>query len=112
MAALLKEAGYRTASFGKWHLGTVTDHAPNAHGFEEFYGFLAGCVDYYSRIFYWDRSIDPVHDLWHNGKEVWNDGADHGEDDGVYPEAGRRSSVLRLCGVNAPHYPMHARRYI
>ncbi len=51
IAALLKPHGYRTAMFGKWHLGVAEEYRPNAHGFDEFFGFLAGCVDYYSHIF-------------------------------------------------------------
>ena len=68
IATLLKPHGYKTAMFGKWHLGVAEDCRPNAHGFDEFFGFLAGCVDYYSHIYYhggW-RNINPVHDLWHN----------------------------------------------
>ncbi len=35
-------AGYRTAIFGKWHLGTRSYFHPNTRGFDEFFGFLAG----------------------------------------------------------------------
>lgn len=34
IAESLKEAGYRTAHLGKWHLGTAPEHRPTAHGFE------------------------------------------------------------------------------
>jgi arylsulfatase A-like enzyme len=34
----LKDAGYRTACFGKWHLGNKPEFAPNRHGFDEYYG--------------------------------------------------------------------------
>ena len=41
IAALLREAGYRTGLIGKWHLGHhAEDQRPNAHGFDEFYGLL------------------------------------------------------------------------
>ena len=40
LADLLKEAGYRTGIFGKWHLGLIPDYHPNNRGFDEFYGFL------------------------------------------------------------------------
>ncbi len=45
---LLKDAGYRTALFGKWHLGYKEEWGPNAHGFDEFFGFLAADLDFYS----------------------------------------------------------------
>ncbi|HEY7297872.1 MAG TPA: arylsulfatase [Xanthobacteraceae bacterium] len=35
---LFKGAGYATAIFGKWHLGSARQSLPTAHGFDEFYG--------------------------------------------------------------------------
>lgn len=34
LAEVLKDAGYRTGHFGKWHLGTAPEHRPDQHGFE------------------------------------------------------------------------------
>ncbi len=42
LAQRLKAAGYRTAMFGKWHLGARENQHPLSRGFEEFYGFLSG----------------------------------------------------------------------
>src|SRR5690606_19005454 len=38
MAKMLKSAGYNTAAIGKWHLGHLPEYAPNAHGFDYYYG--------------------------------------------------------------------------
>ena len=38
MGELFKNAGYATAIFGKWHLGSESQSLPTAHGFDEFYG--------------------------------------------------------------------------
>jgi hypothetical protein len=38
MGDVLKGAGYATAIFGKWHLGSDPQSLPTAHGFDEFYG--------------------------------------------------------------------------
>jgi arylsulfatase A-like enzyme len=46
---MLKDAGYRTGMFGKWHLGYKKEYGPNAHGFEVFAGLLSGNIDYYSK---------------------------------------------------------------
>jgi arylsulfatase A-like enzyme len=46
MADWLKSAGYRTALFGKWHLGTADRFHPMRRGFEQFYGFLGGQHSY------------------------------------------------------------------
>src|SRR6478736_3696844 len=65
--ALLKPAGYATAAVGKWHLGNTPDTVPNARGFDYFYGFHSGCVDYYSHRYYWGEPRVPnYHDLWRN----------------------------------------------
>lgn len=47
IASLLKKSGYETALIGKWHLGFRPEWGPNAHGFDEFFGILAGGVDYH-----------------------------------------------------------------
>lgn len=47
---LLKSAGYRTAIFGKWHLGYQTRFGPRRHGFDEFRGYVSGNIDYFSHV--------------------------------------------------------------
>lgn len=47
IASLLKQSGYNTALIGKWHLGFRPEWGPNAHGFDEFFGILAGAGDYF-----------------------------------------------------------------
>ncbi len=51
----LKDAGYRTALFGKWHLGYPSvpgnphpDYSPVLSGFDEFWGVLDGGCDYFT----------------------------------------------------------------
>jgi arylsulfatase A-like enzyme len=43
---LLKNTGYATGIFGKWHLGEDPKNVPNARGFDEFLGFLGGAHPY------------------------------------------------------------------
>src|SRR5215468_5646363 len=38
IAELLSGAGYATAHFGKWHLGSVDGRLPNDQGFDEWFG--------------------------------------------------------------------------
>lgn len=48
LAERLKQAGYATGVFGKWHLGLSPDYHPCNRGFDEFYGFLGhGAHDYF-----------------------------------------------------------------
>ena len=46
MADRLKAVGYRTALFGKWHLGSADRFHPMSRGFDEFFGFLGGAHSY------------------------------------------------------------------
>jgi len=112
IAELLKQQGYATAIFGKWHLGTAKQSHPNGQGFDEFFGHLYGCISFYTHIFSWDRRLGPVHDLWRDGKEV--------REDGKYMTHLITREALRFLGetkgrpfflylpYNAPHYPMEA----
>ncbi|MAG93248.1 MAG: hypothetical protein CMJ48_05810 [Planctomycetaceae bacterium] len=60
IAELLKDAGYRTGCFGKWHLGKYTPYQPHNRGFDEFLGHYHGHIDKYD---YPDQIV-------HNGKPV------------------------------------------
>ena len=40
LAEMLKENGYATGIFGKWHLGSRKEFFPTNHGFDQFYGIL------------------------------------------------------------------------
>ena len=62
---LLKRAGYATALLGKWHLGYKPEYSPNAHGYDFFFGFKSGYVDYYQHT---DGAGRP--DLFENDKPV------------------------------------------
>ena len=42
MAEMLRDAGYATAMFGKWHLGAQPYSLPQNKGFDEFYGIPPG----------------------------------------------------------------------
>lgn len=46
MANYLKELGYKTAIFGKWHMGNADRYHPTKRGFDEFYGFRGGARSY------------------------------------------------------------------
>ena len=42
IAEPLRDAGYFSAAFGKWHLGTEPEHMPTRRGFDAFWGFITG----------------------------------------------------------------------
>lgn len=65
LPALLKKRGYTTGLIGKWHLGFKREFGPNAHGFDEFFGFVSGAVGYYSH-----QRGDGTPDLYENTTPV------------------------------------------
>lgn len=48
LARMLKNTGYATALFGKWHLGSQPEFLPTRHGFDEYFGIIGGNADMYS----------------------------------------------------------------
>ena len=46
LSRALRAAGYRTALFGKWHLGMAPERQPLQMGFDEFFGILGGQARY------------------------------------------------------------------
>jgi arylsulfatase A-like enzyme len=67
---LLKNNGYATGLVGKWHLGFKPQYGPNAHGFDYFFGFLSGYIDFYHHT----RGSDGASDLYENTTPIQQDG--------------------------------------
>jgi len=47
IAEIAKQAGYRTAMVGKWHVGEGPGLEPLDQGFDSFFGFLGGATSYF-----------------------------------------------------------------
>ncbi|QVL29922.1 sulfatase [Telmatocola sphagniphila] len=69
LAKNMKAAGYSTALYGKWHLGYKPQFGPNAHGFDDFFGFPGADLDYFSHK---DALGDPG--LYHNTELINEEG--------------------------------------
>lgn len=67
----LRDAGYATALFGKWHQGFSASHHPLARGFDEYVGFLVG-----GHNFVLHQDADPEfgsghsHNMIYRGREL------------------------------------------
>lgn len=103
---LLKKGGYATGLFGKWHLGYKPEFGPNAHGFDEFFGFLAADLDYYSHK---DANGDPG--LYENTKLVEEKGyltdliTEHSL---AFLKKHTKERFFLEVAYNAPHWPFQA----
>jgi arylsulfatase A-like enzyme len=75
---------------------------------------MAGCIDYYSHIFYWGGPHNPLHDLWENDNEIYENGRYFTELISekavgyIREKANSEKPFMLYLGYNAPHYPMHA----
>lgn len=111
IAEMLKEAGYTTGNFGKWHLGDNYPSRPNDQGFDESLIHLSGGMGQVGDFTTWfqgDSSyFDPV--LWHNGKMEKFDGycTDiFAEQAILFIEKNRQSPFFCYLAFNAPHTPL------
>ena len=98
LAEILKGAGYRTAIYGKWHLGEYYPSVPNAQGFEEYLGFRTGHTsDYYDAV------------LEHNGKQESTKGyiTDMFTDKALeWMNKDSEDPFFCYLAYNAPHSPL------
>lgn len=69
IADLLKANNYETVMYGKWHLGYQVENNPIHYGFDEFVGYVAGNVDYFSHI-----DQEGYEDWWHQDKKIKEEG--------------------------------------
>lgn len=103
LARSLEAAGYATGLVGKWHLGYAPHFGPRVHGFQEFFGFLGGQIDYHAH-----RGIDGLPDLWEDGRPARVEGyaTDLVADRAVRFLRGHRGGPFFLwVAFNAPHAP-------
>jgi arylsulfatase A-like enzyme len=101
LAELLRDAGYRTAMIGKWHLGSRDPHMPWSHGFEEFFGVPYSNDD--ENFFLYDgprRLPEPV-DLVQLTRLYTHRALDF-----LARAAGDERPFFLYLAYNAPHVPL------
>ena len=105
MADRFIAAGYRTAMYGKWHLGWRDNQHPLSRGFEEFYGFLDGEHSYLKPSEKADSPVldgrKPVSEMKYLTEEI----ADRAE---AFIKKQRSQPFFLYLPFNAVHTPMHA----
>jgi arylsulfatase A-like enzyme len=111
IAEMLREAGYKTGAFGKWHLGDNYPSRPGDQGFEESVIHLAGGMGQpgdFTTYFQFDKSyFDPV--LWHNGEQESYTGycSDIFTDEALaFIEQNQEGPFFCYLAYNAPHTPL------
>lgn len=103
----LKEQGYRTAAIGKWHVGDHPDLQPNAQGFDHWFGFPGGNMNF------WGYPQSPIKTILRNGEQVSQDELSYLTDDFTeeainFINQDKDKPFFIYLAYNAPHAPDHA----
>jgi arylsulfatase A-like enzyme len=107
MPQCLKEAGYKTAIIGKWHLGHADKKFwPKQRGFDYQYGAMIGELDYFTHdehgVLDWFRDNEPVKEEGYTTTLI-------GQDAARLIEGHDTATPLYLyLTFNAPHTPYQA----
>lgn len=93
---LLRAAGYATALFGKWHLGTNPEFHPTRNGYGHFFGFLGGG----------NTPIDPTLEVAGKTTKMKGSLPDLLVDDALkFLDKHRKGPFLLSVHFRAPHAP-------
>jgi arylsulfatase A-like enzyme len=108
LPSLLKRAAYGTTLIGKWHLGFLPDYGPLKSGYDHFFGFRGGALDYFTHK--GGPATTGADDLWDQDARIDNHGyltellGDRAvRVIGEYARA--RQPFFLSLHFNAPHWP-------
>ena len=111
LPSLLSKAGYGTTLIGKWHLGRLPEFGPLQSGYDHFYGFRGGALDYYTHKF--GPSTSNTDDLWDGDIKIQQNGyltdlLGERAVAVVNDYAKTKQPFLLSLHFNAPHWPWEA----
>ncbi len=100
LPSLLRKIGYGTTLVGKWHLGLLPKYGPFKSGYDHFYGFRRGAVDYFTHSDdLWDEDV-KVHQVGYLTDLLGNHAVNF-----INGYAIARKPFLLSLHFNAPHWP-------
>jgi arylsulfatase A-like enzyme len=72
LPSLLKKIGYGATLIGKWHLGRLPEYGPLKSGYDHFWGFRNGSVDYFTHKY--AAANTDTDDLWDGDVKIHQNG--------------------------------------
>lgn len=104
---MMKQQGYTTGIFGKWHVGYPAHFNPIHNGFDQYIGFVSGNVDYLSH-----RDQEGYRDWWSQDQLTPDKGYSTDlitENSIKFIKQNREKSFFLYIPHEAPHYPIQVR---
>ena len=110
IADYLKKLGYKSAVYGKWHLGNADRFHPLKRGFDEFYGFRGGARSYFPyknfNGVHHDNKMERNFEIFEEPKKYATDAF---ADEAIsFIERNKNNPFFIYLAFNAVHTPMHA----
>ena len=107
MPQALKDAGYKTAIIGKWHLGHADKkYWPRQRGFDYQYGAMIGELDYFTHkehgVIDWYRDNEVVDEEGYTTQLIGNDAVK------LIEQHDTNTPLYLYLAFNAPHTPYQA----
>ena len=114
---VMQGAGYQTGMSGKWHLGSKSPQRPIDRGFQEYYGLMDGCCNFFN-----PAQPDPdskggkLRVFGHNDQLITEFPRDFYTTDAFAAHTNKTIRRFHQAGkpffihlaFTAPHYPLHA----
>lgn len=107
VASLLRDAGYRTALVGKFHVAKVPEFGPQRYGYDSFFGITGGGADYFLHRANQDGDV-PEAGLHEGSRPVGRDGymTDILADEAIRQiKSGESKPLFLSLHFTAPHWP-------
>jgi arylsulfatase A-like enzyme len=108
LSNVLKDAGYKTCAIGKWHLGDHPNFLPPQRGFDHWFGFSGGSMNYWGYPYEKNKTMH----VQRNGKNINHNDLNYLTDDFTnealsFIEQNHDNPFFMYLSYNAPHSPDH-----
>ena len=105
LPSMLRKVGYSSTLIGKWHLGVLPKFGPLQSGYDHFYGFRGGALDYFSHTGgghqddLWDDDV-PIHQIGYLTDLLGSRAVEV-----IRSYAKSKQAFMVSLHFNAPHWP-------